>query len=315
MKIVVLDGHTLNPGDLSWEDLKALGDCTVHERTSRHELVTRARGAEALLTNKVVLDAGVIADLPDLKYIGVLATGYNVVDVDAARKRGIVITNVPAYSTDSVAQLVFALLLEIANAVHRHSESVRAGKWSESLDFSYHETPLVELAGLTMGVVGFGAIGQAVTKIAQAFGMNVIVHTRNPKAAEAVNFVDLETVFSKSDVLTLHCPLTPETEKLVNSERLKTMKKTAVLINTSRGPVVDENALAQALDSGQIAAAGVDVLSTEPPSPDNPLLQARNCVITPHIAWATLAARKRLMDTVVRNVEAWMSGQPVNVVS
>jgi glycerate dehydrogenase len=315
MKIVILDGHTLNPGDLSWDDLKALGECTVHERTSRHELVTRARGAEVLLTNKVVLDAAALAKLPDLKYIGVLATGYNVVDVDAARKRGVVVTNVPAYSTDSVAQLVFALLLKIVNAVDRHNESVRAGNWSERQDFSYHVTPLVELAGLTMGVVGFGATGRTVTKIAQAFGMKVIVHTRNPKAVEAVNFVDLETVFSKSDVLSLHCPLTPETENLVNSERLKTMKETAVLINTSRGPVVDENALAQALDSGQIAAAGLDVLSTEPPSPDNPLLQARNCVITPHIAWATLAARKRLMDIVVRNLKAWIEGRPVNVVN
>jgi len=315
VKIVVLDGYTLNPGDLSWGELKELGECIVHERTSTGQLLERAKGAQVLLTNKVILDRQVMDHLPELKYIGVLATGYNIVDMEAAREKDIVVTNVPAYSTDSVAQLVFALLLEHVNAVGRHSEAVHAGKWSANADFSFHETPLRELAGMTMGIVGFGAIGQAVAKIATAFGMDVMVHTRRPGTSDGVKYVALDTIFAESDVVSLHCPLTPETQGLVNGERLKGMKNTAFLINTSRGPVVDEAALAEALNTGQIAGAAVDVLSVEPPHEENPLLKAKNCIITPHIAWATLAARGRLMGIVAANLRAWMEGRPVNVVS
>lgn len=314
MKIVVLDGYTLNPGDLSWDDLEGLGECTVYERTSPDELMERANEAGVLLSNKVVLDREAIENLPEIEYIGVLATGINVVDAEAARDRGIVVTNVPAYGTDSVAQFVFALLLEHVNAVGHHAESVKAGKWSACADFSFHEVPLTELAGRTMGIVGYGAIGKAVAMIAEAFGMKVIVHTRTPGKDEKVTYVDMDSVFAQSDVLSLHCPLTPETENLVNRESLGLMKKTAILINTSRGPLVDEAALTEALNRGQISGAAVDVLSVEPPTDDNPLLSARNCIITPHIAWATLAARKRLMETVVGNVRAWKDGQPVNVV-
>lgn len=315
MKIVVLDGYTLNPGDLSWGELEGLGECTVHDRTSADMLMQRAQGARILLTNKVILDREAIEKLPDLSYIGVLATGYNVVDLEAAGERGITVTNVPAYSTDSVAQFVFALLLEIVSGVGMHDRAVHEGKWVRSPDFTFREISTVELAGRTMGIVGYGAIGKAVARIAQAFGMEVIVHTRTPGKDDVVRYVDLDTVFAESDVVSLHCPLTPETRDLVNSDRLGRMKSTAYLINTSRGPVVDERALAEALNSGRIAGAGLDVLSSEPPPEDNPLLRARNCVITPHIAWATLAARKRLMDTVVGNVRAWMEGKPVNVVS
>ncbi|UCG38515.1 MAG: D-2-hydroxyacid dehydrogenase [bacterium] len=314
MRVVVLDGYTLNPGDLSWKGLEELGPCTVYDRTSPKQLPQRALGATALLTNKVVLDAPLLDRLPELRYIGVLATGTNVVDLAAAAVRGITVTNVPAYSTHSVAQMTFALLLEMVNGVGHHSEAVRAGRWSRSPDFSFHETPLVELSGLTMGIVGYGAIGKAVAALARAFGMGVLVHTRSPGKDRTVRYVDLDTLFGESDVVTLHCPLTPETVGLVNARRLALMKGTAYLVNAARGPIVDEKALAEALDSGRIAGAAVDVLSAEPPPADNPLLKARNCVITPHIAWASLAARRRLMDTVVGNLRAWMEGRPVNVV-
>jgi glycerate dehydrogenase len=314
MKIVVLDGYTLNPGDLSWDELNGLGECVVHDRTAPDKLLERAKGAQVLLTNKVVLDREAMEQLPELGYIGVLATGYNVVDMETAEDRGIVVTNVPAYSTDSVAQLVFALLLELVSGVGKHDEAVHAGKWTRSPDFSFSEVPMTELAGLTMGFVGFGEIGRAVARIAEAFNMKVIVHTRTPGKGDGINYVDLDTVFAESDVVSLHCPLTPETQDLVNRDRLRRMKDTAVLINTSRGPVVDESALADALNQGEIAGAAVDVLSVEPPPEDNPLLGASNCIITPHIAWATLAARKRLMDTVVGNVKAWIDGTPRNIV-
>ena len=314
MKIVVLDGYTLNPGDLSWDDLKGLGHCTVHDRTAPDQLVERGKGAQVLLTNKVILDREAMGQLPELAYIGVLATGINVVDVETALDRGIVITNVPAYGTDSVAQFVFALLLELVAGVGRHDRAVHEGKWSRSPDFCFCEISMAELAGLTMGIVGYGAIGKAVARVARAFGMNVVVHTRTPGNDDGVRYVDLETVFAQSDVVSLHCPLTPETEGLVNKDRLRWMKDTAFLINTSRGPVVDEPALAEALNAGTIAGAAIDVLSTEPPPTDNPLLAVSNCIITPHIAWATLAARKRLMDTVVGNVRAWMEERPRNVV-
>ena len=315
MTIVVLDGYALNPGDLSWERLEALGELTVYDRTPCGKTVERSRGAGILLTNKTVLDGAVIDALPDVKYIGVLATGYNVVDVDAARGRGIVVTNVPAYAAPSVAQAAFALLLELTNRAGHHDATVHQGRWTDSPDFCYWDYPLVELSGLTMGIIGFGSIGGAVAKIAQVFGMKVLCNTYPPQRAGGVKFVDLETLFRESDVVSLHCPLTDDTERLVNASRLALMKRTAFVINTGRGGLVDERALADALNDGRIASAAVDVLSTEPPKCDNPLLTAKNCIITPHIAWATRASRSRLMKTAVENVKAFLAGTPVNVVS
>ncbi len=317
MRIVVLDGFTLNPGDLSWDELRSLGDCEIHERTAPEATCERAAGAEIVLTNKVVLDAPVLARLPRLRYIGVLATGYNVVDLEAARARGIVVTNVPAYSTRSVAQLTFALLLELTHHVGHHAQTVREGRWSQSRDFSYADTPLIELEGLTMGLIGYGRIGAAVSELAAAFGMTVWAHTRTrPRATPVpVRRVELEPLFRQSDVVSLHCPLTPETRHLVNAERLAWMKPTAFLLNTGRGPLVDEAALADALIRGRLAGAGLDVLSSEPPAPDHPLLRAPHCLITPHFGWATGAARQRLMKIAVANVRAFLEGESQNVVS
>lgn len=316
MKIVVLDGYTLNPGDLSWDGLRALGELAVHDRTSPELVLERCEGADAVLTNKVVLDSGTLKSLEELKYIGVTATGFNVVDMEAAEDEGVVVTNVPAYSTRSVAQFVLALLLELCHHVGDHSRAVRSGRWTDSPDFTFRDYPLVELAGLKMGIVGYGDIGREVARASEALGMEVLIHTRTPdpdRYPEAV-FVDLDTLFTDCDVVTFHCPLTPQTEGMVNDRRLGLMKETAFVINASRGPVVDEQALAEALNRGRIAGAAVDVLSTEPPSAANPLLTAKNCVITPHIAWATMAARQRLMDTVTGNVKSWIEGRPVNVV-
>lgn len=317
MKIVVLDGHTLNPGDLSWDELRALGECEIHPRTPPELVTARAAGAEVVLTNKVVLDAATLAALPALRYIGVLATGYNVVDTAAARARGVTVTNVPGYSTKSVAQLTFALLLELTHHVGHHAETVRAGRWSASPDFCYWDFPLVELDGRTLGVVGFGAIGREVARIAAAFGMRVLAHTRRPPnpPPSGVEFVPLEELFACADVVSLHCPLTPETKHLVNAERLARMKPGAFLLNTGRGPLVDEAALAAALNRGELAGAGLDVLSVEPPPPNHPLLTARNCVITPHLAWASEAARRRLLREVVANLRAFLAGSPRNVVN
>ncbi len=315
MKIVVLDGFSLNPGDLSWEELKSLGACEVYERTSPVELPGRAADAQLLLTNKTVLDGAAIQSLPSLKYIGVLATGTNVVDLAAARERGIPVTNVPAYGTQSVAQSTLALLLELTQHVGEHSQGVRAGRWSQGAEWCYWDHPLIELDGLTLGIVGLGRIGQAVAGMAGAFGMSVLACSAHPKPlAPGVRAVDLETLFRQSDVVSLHCPLTPQTRQLVNAERLAWMKTTAFLLNTSRGPLVDEPALAHALNSGRLAGAGLDVLSSEPPSPDNPLLKARNCLITPHLAWGTRAARSRLMQIAVENVRQFLGGTPQNVV-
>jgi len=316
MTIVVLDGHTLNPGDLSWARLESLGDCRVYDRTAAGAVVERAADAPVVLTNKTRLDAATMERLPALRYVGVLATGYNVVDLAAARRRGVVVTNVPAYSTDSVAQLTFALLLELTHHVGLHAQTVRDGQWSACEDFCYRRTPLIELAGLTMGIVGFGRIGRTVGRIAAAFGMPVLAHdAQPPSSAPDVAFVGLDELLGRSDVVSLHCPLTPETTGLIDAGRLARMKPTAMLLNTCRGPVVDEAALADALNAGRLAGAGLDVLSVEPPPADNPLLTARNCVITPHIAWATRSARQRLMDVAVDNVRAFLGGQPVNVVS
>lgn len=314
MKIVVLDGYTLNPGDLTWKPLQELGEVTVYERTPQEEIVSRASGAEVVLTNKAVLDADILDRLPDLKYIGVLATGYNVVDLDAARRHGLVVTNIPAYSTDSVAQMVFAHLLNIVQRVDHYAIQNRAGVWSSSPDFSYCDTPLVELCGKRMGIVGFGHIGQAVARIALAFGMQVAVFTSKSQEQlpEGCLKVSMDSIFRESDVVSLHCPLTPDTNKLVNSSRLSVMKKSAILINTGRGGLVDEKALAEALKTGRIKAAGVDVLTSEPPKADNPLLKLDNCFITPHIAWATQEARMRLMNQAVANVKAYIDGKVIN---
>ncbi len=317
MRIVVLDGHTLNPGDLSWDALRALGECVIYERTPPARVLARAAEAEIILTNKTVLDRAALGRLPRLRYVGVLATGYNVVNVAAARERGVIVTNVPAYSTPSVVQLTFALLLELTHHAGRHAAGVHAGRWTRCRDFCYWETPLVELAGLTLGVVGFGRIGRAVAEAGRAFGMRILAHTRTvpPAPPAGVEFVALETLFRQADVVSLHCPLTPETERLVNAERLAWMKPTALLLNTGRGPLVDEVALAAALRENRPAGAGLDVLSTEPPKADNPLLAAPNVVITPHIGWATRAARERLMQTAVENVRAFLAGRPQNAVN
>jgi glycerate dehydrogenase len=315
MHIVVLDGFTLNPGDLSWAELEALGSCQVYDRTVWDDVVPRAAEAEIVLTNKTPVKAEHLARLPKLRYLGVLATGYNIVDAEGARSRNVVVTNVPAYGTRSVAQMTMALLLELALRVGHHAQSVRAGRWTASPDFCYWDYPLIELDGRTLGVIGYGRIGRAVADLATAFGMRVLVHSRSRAESfpSAAQFVELEPLFRQSDVVSLHCPLTPETQWLVNAERIAWMKSSAFLLNTSRGPLIDERALAEALNSGRIAGAGLDVLSVEPPPADNPLLQARNCLITPHIAWASAAARSRLMQ--VENVRGFLKGQPRNVVN
>ncbi|HAM73877.1 MAG TPA: glycerate dehydrogenase [Verrucomicrobiales bacterium] len=318
-RIVILDGHTLNPGDQSWSGLEALGDCQVHARSAPHEVVDRCRGAAVVITNKVPLSRATLEQLPDLRCIGVTATGYNIVDVAAARERGIPVTNVPTYGTRSVAQFTLALILELAHRVGMHADSVRAGDWSRCPDFCYWKSPLVELEGMTLGIVGFGRIGRAVADLGLALGMRVLASGRSGTPAvpdtTGVRRTDLATLFRESDVLSLHCPLTEETRHLVSRERLALMKPGAWLINTSRGPLVDEAALAEALNGGRLGAAAVDVLSVEPPDPGNPLLQARNCLVTPHQAWASLAARKRLMAVAVENVRAFLAGEPVNVVN
>ncbi len=317
MKIVVLDGYAMNPGDLSWEELKKAGDCVVYDRTAPDEVMERARGAEVLLTNKTALRAEHIEALPDLKYIGVLATGYNVVDIEAAKKRGIVVTNIPAYSTQSVAQMVFAHILNITNRVEHYAEEVRKGEWTRSRDFSYWDTPLTELDGLKIGIVGLGHTGMAAARIARSFGMEVYAFTSKPQdeLPEGITSKTLDELFTSCDIVSLHCPLTPQTRNLVNAERLAMMKPTAILINTGRGPLVDEQALADALNNKVIAAAGLDVLSSEPPKADNPLLEADNCFITPHIAWATHAARKRLMAIALDNLKGYISGKVINNVA
>ncbi|HNQ87600.1 MAG TPA: D-2-hydroxyacid dehydrogenase [Verrucomicrobiota bacterium] len=317
MRIVVLDGHTLNPGDVSWDGLQALGDCVVYDRTPPAQVVARAREAEIVFTNKTVLDAVTLRALPMLRYIGVLATGYNVVDVRAARERNVLVTNIPTYGTRSVAQHVFALLLELTQHVGHHADTVRDGRWSTSPDFCYWDHPLIELEGLTMGIVGFGRIGQAVATLALAFGMKVLAYDLQPPPVlpPGVRLADLDAVFAQSDVISLHCPLTAENQGLLNARRLGTMKRSAFLINTSRGPLINEADLAAALNAGRIAGAGLDVLAVEPPRADNRLLTAKNCLITPHIAWATHSARLRLMQIAVENLRAFLAGQPVNVVN
>jgi glycerate dehydrogenase len=311
-RIVVLDGYTLNPGDLSWSPLEESGAVTIHDHTPPELTLERAKDAPIVLTNKTVLTGEMLRALPELRYIGVLATGYNVVDIAVAAERGIAVTNVPGYAAASVSQAVFALLLELANRTGDHAEAVSAGRWARCRDFCFWDTPLVELSGLTLGIVGFGAIGRDVSNVARAFGMRVIVHSRRP--VEGEENVSLDDLFSQADVISLHCPLTAETNGLVNAKRLASMKSSAFLINTGRGPLIDEAALADALNRGQIAGAGLDVLSKEPPAADNPLFAAKNCFITPHIAWATKAARERLFATAVANVRAFLVGAPQNLI-
>lgn len=312
MKIVVLDGYAANPGDLSWAPMEALGELCVYDRTPAAEVAVRIADADLVLTNKTVLTRELISGAPRLKYIGVLATGYNVVDVAAARELGVTVTNIPAYSTDSVAQLVFALLLEICQQVGHHSQAVHAGRWSSNPDFCFWDTPLIELAGKTMGIVGYGRIGKKVAEIARCFGMNVIAWTRTPRDPECVS---LDELLARSDVISLHCPLFPETQNLINRDTIAKMKDGAILINTSRGPVVNDADLRAALDSGKLYAAGADVSTIEPMPADNPLLGAKNMFITPHFAWATFEARTRLMDIATQNVRAFLSGAPINIVS
>ncbi len=314
-QIVVLDGYTLTHDDLTWEALESLGPSKVFDRSAEDEVLSRAANASILLTNKAQLSREIINQLPKLQYIGVTATGTNVVDLTAAKERGIVVTNVPSYGTDSVAQLTMAHLLNLAHRVGHYATAVRQGKWAQASDWCFWDTPLVELSGLTFGIVGLGEIGSRVAKLADAFGMKVIAATRTPNEyPDYICIVDSDEVFRTADVVSLHCPLTPETKEVVNAKRLQAMKNSAFLINTSRGQLIDEQALAYALEQGSIAGAGLDVLSAEPPPADHPLPKAPNCFITPHLAWATLSARTRLMKVVVENVAAFLAGNPQNVV-
>ena len=316
MNIVILDGYTLNPGDQNWAPVNALGKVTVYDRSSPDQIIERAIDADAVLVNKVILNESVLSQLPKLRYIGVCATGYNNIDINSTNKYGIVVTNVKAYGPASVAQHTFALLLALVNHIELHSQSVRNGDWATSEDFCYWKTPLVELAGKTIGLVGLGDIGSQVAKIASAFGMKVIAYRKNPEQTHNadIEMVSMETLFKQSDVISLHCPLTEETKDLINAERLLWMKPTAYLLNTGRGPLINEEDLANALKNKTIAGAGLDVLSCEPPRTDNPLITASNCVITPHIAWASFEARKRLLQMVADNLSAFMEGEATNVV-
>ena len=317
MKIVVLDGYAANPNDLSWEDTQALGQLVVFDRTAPDQVLERSADADALLTNKVVLSPEMLAKLPKLKYIGVLATGYNVVDTVAARRQGIVVTNIPAYSTDSVAQLTFAHILNITNSVAHYAAQNRQGRWSASPDFVYWDTPLIELSGKTLGIVGLGNIGMKVATIARTFGMDVFAYTSKNSTDLPIGIqkTTLDGLLAVSDVLSLHCPLNEQTHHLINAQTLKKMKRGAILINTGRGPLVDEQAVADALNDGQLLAYGADVMTQEPPTADNPLLKCQNAYLTPHIAWATYEARQRLMLIATTNLQAFIEGKPVNVVN
>lgn len=316
MRIVILDGYSVNPGDLSWDALRATGDVEVYDRTSPEEVVSRAEKAEIVLTNKVVLDKPTLDRLPLLRYIGVLATGYNVVDLEETRRRGIIVTNIPAYSTDSVAQMTFAHILNITNRVEHYAQENAHGRWSNNADFCYWDSPVHELSGKTLGIVGLGNIGKRVARIAADFGMDVFALTSKEPAAlpQGVQKTTMEGLLAASDILTLHCPLTESTRHLIRAETISKMKHGAIIINTGRGPLVDEHDVAEALRNGHLAAYGADVLDTEPPSCDNPLLSAPNAYITPHIAWATVEARKRLISIATDNVEAFLNNEPQNVV-
>lgn len=317
MKITVLDGYSLNPGDMSWDELKALGDVEIFDRTPREQVVERAKDSEIILTNKVKIDDEIMSQLPQLMYVGVLATGYNVVDVKAANKRGIIVTNIPTYSTDSVAQMTFAHILTISNRVEHYAIENRKGRWSNNPDFCYWDTPLVDLTGKTLGIVGLGHIGLRVAAIAKQFGMDVFAYT-SKTAAElplGIQKTTLEGLYAVSDILTLHCPLTDETRELINARSIAKMKKGIVIINTGRGQLINEHDVAEALKSGYICGYGADVMSEEPPKEDNELLLQPNAFITPHIAWASMDSRIRLMNQTVNNIKAFMNGRPINVVN
>lgn len=319
MKIVNLDGVTTNPGDLSWDGIKALGEYTVYDRTSDEEIVKRAKGAEVLIINKTVITNEILDILsPELKLIALQSTGYNVVDGAYAKSLGITVSNIPAYSTNAVAQLVFAFILHTANEVTLHSNAVKNGEWCDCPDFCFWKKPLTELDGKVIGIIGFGSIGQRVAKLANAFDMKVLAYNPRPKNIDGydyVEFTDMQTLLEKSDFVTCHCPLTKDTQRLINSDAISKMKNSAVFINTSRGPVVDEAALADALNSGKLKAACLDVLDKEPALRSNPLLSAKNCIITPHIAWASQETRKRLLDILEANIKAYIDGNPQNVVN
>jgi glycerate dehydrogenase len=318
MKMVVLDGYTLNPGDQSWDALKSMGELVVYDRSAEAEVVARAKDATVLFTNKTPVTGKMMEQLPALQYIGVLATGYNIVDVNVAKSRGIVVANVPGYGSSSVVQLCFALLLELTHHVQLHSDSVRSGEWTNSADFSYWKTPLIELKGKTMGIIGFGNIGQQVADVAAAFGMNVIACSRtqsDQRHRPGFRWVDPGELFAEADFISIHCPLTDDTKGMINTTSISKMKRSAFIINTSRGPIIVEKDLADALNNEVIAGAALDVLSSEPPPANNPLLTAKNCLITPHIAWATREARVRLLETTVKNLRSYLDGKPSNVVN
>ena len=318
MKIIILDGYTLNPGDLSWDGLNKLGEVTIYEHTPFDKVIERAQGAEIVFTNKTPLTGIEINALPDLKYIGVLATGYNVVDIQAAKAKNIIVTNIPTYGTKSVAQMTFALLLEMTQHVQKHSDAVRQGEWTNCRDFCFWKYPLIELEQKTMGIIGFGRIGQSVADVAEAFGMSILAYDgfkTDQTHRKSFQWAELEDLLNQSDVVSLHCPLTTETKAIINKETLNKMKKSAFLINTSRGPLINDEDLAEALNQNVIAGAGLDVLSVEPPQSENPLLTAKNCMITPHISWATREARNRLMEIAVNNLMKFIEKNPVNVVN
>lgn len=316
MKIVVLDGYALNPGDVGWDAFEEIGELTVYDRTPGDKIIERAKGFEIVITNKTPLGRSELEQLPDLKYIGLISTGYNIIDLECASEKGIVVTNVPAYSTKSVAQLVFAYILHFCNGVAHHSKRVHEGVWTSCKDFCFWEQNIVELEGKTLGLYGFGSIGKCVAKIAHAFDMNVIVYTRTiPEDKMGCTFVTKEELFKNSDFLSVHCPLTPETTGIINKETVSLMKKTSYIINTARGPVVNERDLAEALNGGIISGAAMDVLSTEPPKTDNPLIGCKNCIITPHYAWASFEARTRLMNIAASNLKSFLNGDKVNMVN
>lgn len=316
MKIVVLDGYALNPGDLSWAPLQEMGELTVYDRTVEAEIIERAAEADILLTNKVPVRAHIIESLPQLKYIGVMATGYNIIDIACARKNNIIVSNIPGYSTASVVQLTFSLLLELCYHTQRHSDAVVEGKWSASPDFCFWDFPLKELSEKTLGIIGLGSIGQQVADVAAAFGMSVLAYSRTQtNQSHRTNFrwvADPAELFAQADVISLHCPQTPQTENIINSQSLAMMKSSAIIINTSRGGLINAADLADALNEGRISAAGIDVLAVEPPPANNPLLGAKNCLITPHIGWATLEARSRLMNILANNLKTFIARNPTN---
>lgn len=317
MKIVILDGYTENPGDLSWEELAKLGELTVYERTSANEVAERIADAEVVFTNKTPITRATMDACPGMKFISVLATGYNIVDTQAAKEKGIPVTNIPTYGTAAVGQFAIAMLLEICHHVAHHSEAVQQGRWESSPDWCFWDYPLIELAGKTMGIIGFGRIGQTTGKIAKALGMKVIAYDslKSESGREIGEYVELDELLKSSDVIALHCPLFPETEGIINKESIAKMKDGVMILNNSRGPLVVEEDLAQALNSGKVYAAGLDVVSTEPIKGDNPLLKAKNCIITPHISWAPKESRQRIMDAAVENVKAYLAGEPINVVN